>query len=184
MIDATVIQELLLYFARFVPVETRKEIFKQPASSRLPGYEELRAEILALPETQAFREIDSFVLSINDKFVSERVRNSKKHLLFIEYGHINITKPGGIIYNDISLTLSVACSLSEANTDMLTEALKMQRNLEIIKIILADMKNQNDICPATKYLDFPTDLMPLDPSLFFGHAGWAATFKRQKTILA
>lgn len=183
MIDATVIQELLLYFAHFAPVETRKEIFKQPATSRLPGYEELRAEILALPETQAFPEIDSFVLSINDKFVSERVRNSKEHLLFIEYGHINITKPSGIVYNDIALTLSVACSLSEANTDMVTEALKMQRNLEIIKTILADMQSRNDICPAIKYLDFPTNLMPLDPSLFFGHAGWAATFKRQKTIV-
>lgn len=184
MIDVTVIQDLLLYFARFAPVETRKEIFKQPVSSRLLGYEELRTEILALPETQAFPEIDSFILSISDKFVSERVRNSKRHLLFIEYGHINITKPGGIVYNDISLTLSVACSLSEANTDMLTEALKMQRNLEIIKDILTDMKTHNELCPALKYLDFPTDLMPLDPSLFFGHAGWAANFKRQKTILS
>lgn len=50
MIDAAIIQELILYFAKFVPVSTRKDIFKQPAASRLPGYEELKAEVLALPE--------------------------------------------------------------------------------------------------------------------------------------
>lgn len=183
MIDAAIIQELTLYFARFVPVRTRQEIFRQPAVSRLPGYDELKAEILSLPETLAFPEIDSFIISINDKFVSERVRNSKKHLLFVEYGHISLNKPSGIIYNEIGLTLSVACELSESNSDMLTEALKMQRNLEIMKTIFEDMKRQNDICPAIRYMDFPTDLMPLDPSLFFNHAGWAATFTRKKTIV-
>lgn len=183
MIDAAIIQELILYFAKFVPYNARKEIFKQPTASRLPGYEELKAEVLALPETQAFPDIDSFIISINDKFVSERVRSSKKHLLFVEYGHITLSKPSGIIYNETGLTLSVACELSEANSDMLTEALKMQRNLGIMKVILEDMKMQNDICPAIKYINFPTDLMPLDPSLFFNHAGWAATFSRKKTIV-
>lgn len=183
MIDAAIIQELVLYFAKFVSVSARKEVFKQPVASRMPGYEELKAEVLALPETQAFPDIDSFIISINDKFVSERVRNSKKHLLFIEYGHINLRKTTGIVYNEIGLTLSVACELSEANADMLTEALKMQRNLEIMKAILEDMKIQNDICPAIQHIGFPTDLMPLDPSLFFNHAGWAATFTRKKTIV-
>lgn len=182
MIDDAIIQEIILYFAKFIPIATRKEVFKQPAASRVPGYVELKSEILAIPETQAFPEIDSFIVSINDKFVSERVRNSKKHLLFVEYGHINLNKPAGIIYNDIGLTLSIACELSEANADMLTEALKMQRNLEIMKIIFEDMKNENDICPAMKHLNFPADLMPLDPSLFFNHAGWAASFTRKKTI--
>lgn len=180
MIDAAIIQEIILYFAKFVSAAVRKEIFKQPAASRLSGYDELKAEILALPETQAFPEIDSFILSINDKFVSERVRNSKKHLLFVEYGHISLSKPSGVVYNEVGLTLSIACELSEANSDMLTEALKMQRNLEIMKDIFEDMKKENDHCPVVQYLDFPADLMPLDPSLFFNHAGWAASFTRKK----
>lgn len=183
MIDAAMIQEVILYFARFVPMKTRKEIFRQPATSRLPGYEELKAEILTLSETQAFPEIDSFIVSINDKFVSERVRNSKKHLLFVEYGHINVIRPSGIIYNEMGLTLSVACELSDTTTDMLTESLKMQRNLEIIRAIFEDMKKQNELCPALKFIDFPADLMPLDPSLFFNHAGWAASFIRKQTVV-
>lgn len=183
MIDAAIIQELILYFAKFVPVSTRKDIFKQPAASRLPGYEELKAEVLALPEHQAFPEIDSFIVSINDKFVADRVRNSKQHLLFVEYGHINLTKPSSMIYNEIGLTLSVACSLSETNADMLTEGLKMQRNLEMMKTIFEDMKKENNVCPVVEYLNFPADLMPLDPSLFFNHAGWAASFTRKKTVI-
>lgn len=183
MIDATVIQEIILYFARFVPVAARREIFKQPAASRLPGYEELKTEILALPETQVFPEIDSFIVSINDKFVSDRIRNSKKHLLFIEYGNIQIIKPSGITYNETALTLTVACELAESNSDMLTEALKMQRNLEIMQTIFNNMQAENDTCSIMKYIDIPATLMPLDPSLFFSHAGWAASFTRKKIAL-
>lgn len=183
MIDATVIQEIILYFARFVPVAARREVFKQPVISRPSGYDELKAEILSLPEFNSFPEIDSFIVSINDKFVSERVRNSKKHLLFIEYGNIQIVKPSGITYNETALTLTVACELAENNSDMLTEALKMQRNLEIMQTIFNNMQAENDNCSITKYIDFPATLMPLDPTLFFGHAGWAAAFTRKKIAL-
>ena len=36
------------------------------------------------------------------------------------------------------------------------------------------------ICPVIQHIGFPTVLIPLNPSLFFNHAGWAATFTRKK----
>lgn len=183
MIHTQTISELITYFARFIPLDVRKEIFRQPAASRPPFYDELKADIMAVPSGMAFPEIDSFIVSINDKFVADRVRNSKRHLLFLEYGTIKITSPNTVVCNETALSLSVACALSETNADMITEALRMQRNLEIINIILQDMKRETDRCPVVKYINFPTDLTPLDPTLFFGHAGWSASFTRKHTVL-
>lgn len=183
MIQTTVIQEIITYFARFVPVSVRKEVLKQTSTSRFAGYEETSMDMLAVPEEKAFKDFDTFVVSVNHKLVADRVKNSRQFLLFVEYGDIKVFADNGITRNDVGLSISVACELNEANNDMLNEAMKMQRGLELMQAILEDMKNENEVCSILEYATSQVQLMPLDPSLFFGHAGWAASFTRKQIVI-
>lgn len=70
MISTTIIQDLIIYFARFVPVRVRKEMLKQPQNARFAGYEEVKADVLSISEVQALPDFDSFVVSVNNKLVS------------------------------------------------------------------------------------------------------------------
>ena len=85
--------KLFRYFSRFVSINVLKETMIQPEFSRFQGYSEIQAEILTdfMDITQNVRipEIEKFVLSINEKFVSEKIKNSKGLILFVEYGNIS-----------------------------------------------------------------------------------------------
>ena len=73
--------------------------------------------------------------------------------------------------------------MNEANNDMLNEAMKMQRGLELIQLILTDMQEESKNCGVLEFGTSPVQVMPLDPSLFFGHGGWAASFVRKQTVI-
>ena len=96
MISTTIIQDLIIYFARFVPVRVRKEMLKQPQNTRFAGYEEVKADVLNISEVQALPDFDSFVVSVNNKLVSDRVKNSRNFMLFIEYGDIKVLTANGV----------------------------------------------------------------------------------------
>ncbi len=183
MISTTIIQDLIIYFARFVPLRVRKEMLKQPQNTRFAGYEEVKADILNVSEVQALPDFDSFVVSVNNKLVSDRVKNSRNFMLFIEYGDIKVLTANGVTHNEVGLSVSVACELNEANNDMLNEAMKMQRGLELMQLILTDMQEESKNCGVLEFVTSPVQVMPLEPSLFFGHGGWAASFVRKQTVI-
>ena len=175
MISTTIIQDLIIYFARFVPVRVRKEMLKQPQNARFAGYEEVKVDVLNISEVQALPDFDSFVVSVNNKLVSDRVKNSRNFMLFIEYGDIKVLKANGVTRNEVGLSVSVACELNEA--------MKMQRGLELMQLILTDMQEESKNCGVLEFATSPIQVMPLDPSLFFGHGGWAASFIRKQTVI-
>jgi hypothetical protein len=183
MITPNLIKELLLYFAKYVKKDVRETLFKIPKGSRPSEYAELQAEIMAIDESHAFPDIRSFILSINEAYVSDRVKMQKDRVLFVEYGDISVTKTTGQVYNNTRIAISVACNINESNNDMITEAIKMQRNLDILKKILVDMQADNKRCGLVHPLELPSSITPLDPSLFFWNGGWTAHFSRQDLIL-
>lgn len=183
MITPNLVKELLLYFARYVEKEVRAGIFKMPKASRTPEYAELEADILAIDDSRAFPDVRSFILSINEKYVSDRVKMQADRVLFVEYGNISLTRTTGQVYNDTRLAISVASNLNEANNDMITEAIKMQRNLDILHAILNDLQKDNKRCGLIKPLELPASIIPLDPTLFFWCGGWTAHFNRRDLVL-
>ena len=140
-------------------------------------------DVLNISEVQALPDFDSFVVSVNNKLVSDRVKNSRNFMLFIEYGDIKVLTANGVTRNEVGLSVSVACELNEANNDMLNEAMKMQRGLELMQLILTDMQEESKNCGVLEFATSPIQVMPLDPSLFFGHGGWAASFIRKQTVI-
>ena len=61
--------------------------------------------------------------------------------------------------------------------------MKMQRWLELMQLILTDMREESKNCGVLEFVTSPVQVMPLEPSLFFGHGGWAVSFVRKQTVI-
>ena len=179
--------KLFRYFSRFVPLKVLKEIMIQPEHSRLSGYSEINAEILADLEPEVrIPEIEKFVFSSNEKFVSERIKNSKGIILFVEYGNIaaNFKIANGV---KESIFVTVAHNFSNTNNDNLNEVILMNRCLDILMSILQQMiadEGQLDFCLSIELITMPVDIQVVDPSVFYGCGGWAAIFQNSTTLIS
>jgi len=181
--------KLFRYFSRFVPVPVLKEIMIQPDQSQKSGYAEIQSEILLEPSDPLLNvrilEIEKFVFSINEKFVSDRIKNSKSFILFVEYGNIaaNFLKANGV---NQSIAITVAHNFSNTNNDNLNEVLRMNRCLEILLLIIRQMiadMGKIDYCASLKLITMPVDIQVVDPSSFYGCGGWCAMFQNSTTFV-
>jgi len=179
---------LFRYFSRFIPIEVLKEIMIQPEHSKFPGYFEIQAEILknsASLQNVRIPQIEKFIFSINEKFVSERIRNSKGIILFVEYGNISadLKRANGIKQ---SIAVTVAHNFSDTNNDNLNEVVLMNRCLNILLRIIQQMftdMGQLDFCSSLELITVPIDIQVVDPSSFYGCGGWCAMFQNSQTIV-
>ncbi|MDR0681761.1 MAG: hypothetical protein LBG15_07940 [Dysgonamonadaceae bacterium] len=178
--------KLFRYFSRFVPVPVLQEVMIQPEGSRYPGYSEIESEILSSSEDSArIPDIEKFVLSINENFLSERVKNAKSYILYVEYGNItaDFQKANGVKQ---TLGITVAHNFNDANHDNLNEVLLMDRCLNLLTTILRQMivdQKQLDFCSSIDLITMPVEILPVDPISFYGCGGWAAMFKNATTVL-
>ena len=179
--------KLFRYFARFVPADVLKETMVQPERSRLAGYAEIQSEILADVARGDVRipQIEKFVFSINEKFVSEKIKNSKGFILFVEYGNISASfKQASGVKQSIAVT--VAHNFSDTNNDNLNEVLMMNRCLEMLMLIIRQMfadMGQLDFCSSMELITTQVDIQVVDPTMFYGCGGWCAIFQNSQTIL-
>jgi len=179
MNDVELIRQLFLYYARFVPKKVLTALAAQPKSDRSPGYDELLADALALPNDRIIPEIEAFVFSINEKYVSDNIKAVKGVVLFVEYGQVTVMQTP-LIKSDIALAVTVGSEFSPTNRDMLEEILMMQKNhshlTKIIAAMVADQREQVEC--GLEYISFPAEIYPVEPQLFYNHGGWVAMFKR------
>jgi len=177
--------ELFKYFARFVPKKALEEIFIQPTSSRKTGYDQIKTEILSLPDDNVIVDIEKFVVSANENFVSDKIKNAQGVILFIEYGRVDVDHH---IIKGIreSLAVTVACDFSTKNHDNLNEILLMNRCLEILDRIIRRMgvdQQDLDFCAEAELISEPVEIHIVEPASFYGFGGWCAMFQNAKTDL-
>lgn len=176
--------DLYKYFSKFVPAEVLQKSFVQSENSRLPGYAEITAEVLNYSASRK-PEIDTFVVSINEKFVSDKMKNSKEFILFVEYGKISYTPDvdKGVAEH---IAITVAHNISDKNTDNLNELLIMNRCFDILKDIIDTMhaeQSELEFCSGQQLVTYPVEFSVVEPEMFYGCGGWAAIFKTAKTEL-
>ena len=176
--------DLFRYFSKFVPKSVLDKIFAQPSHSRLAGYDEVRTDVLAVPDTQVLAEFDTFVVSVNENFVSERIKNSAGYILFVEYGEFSIdhSVPEGV---KEWISVAVARNFSDSNNDSVNELLLMNKCFVLLDNILQAMfaeQNELEFCDGS-LAAMPVTIQPIEPAMFYGCAGWVAKFKKINTIL-
>jgi hypothetical protein len=172
------------YFARFVSKDALRPVFIQPDRSRMPGYAETEAEVMASPDTDVIPAIARYVVSVNENFVSGRIRNVKGFLLFVEYGKISVNHD---VMEGVrqSLAVTVVHPFSDTNGDNLNEILLMNEALEILDRILRRMNERQhelSFCGGA-LLQWPAEIHPVEPALFYGCGGWSALFANSYTLL-
>jgi hypothetical protein len=187
--DKDLIISMFHYFSRFVPLNVLREMLIQPDVSRLSGYSEVETEVLrdtpTLTLTVRIPEIKKFICSINENFVSERIKNSNGFILVIEYRNITVDFEKLNGFRQL-LAVTVAHNFSDANYDNLNELLSMSRCLDLLLFILRQMKadqSQIDFCSDIQLLTMPVNIIPVDPVSLYGFGGWSALFHQTKTIL-
>lgn len=176
---------LFKYFSKFVSKEVLEGIFIQPDNSRKTGYSEIESEILAQSDNNVIDEIEKFVVSINENFISERIKNSHGFILFVEYGKLNVdhNTEKGIVQ---SLAVTVAYNFSDNNNDNLNEIIHMNKCLDILDKILRRMgeeQSELDFCANSELITYPAEIQAVDPMSFYGCGGWCAMFTNANTIL-
>jgi hypothetical protein len=176
---------LFKYFAGFVPKSELAKIFIQPLSSRNAGYSLIKAEVMASGNERVIPELEKYVFSINENFVSEKIKNSKSFILFVEYGKMSYN-PEIAKGMQQTVAVSVAHHFSDTNNDNPNEALLMNRCLELLTGILRRMQedqHEPDFCAGGELIHFPVEIQPVDPMSFYGCGGWMALFNNSYTIL-
>jgi hypothetical protein len=168
---------LFLYFAQFVPRDVSNGIFIQPHPSRKAGYSQPEADIMNLPGTHVIPAITRYVVSVNENFVAERIRNLNGFMLFVEYGKIRFDRNGAEGVRQ-TFALTVAHPFGDANADNPNEALLMNEALHILHRILQrmdDEQREQRFCGITM-VTYPVEIRPVDPVAFYGCGGWTASF--------
>ena len=178
--------DIFKYYAQFVPRAVLKRYFIQPNTSQRAGYEALTSEMLEMDDSAVMPDIGAYVCSINEKFISERIRNANKFILFVEYGKFNVdyTVKDGI---EETLTVSVVHNFSDANNDNLNEVILMDACYQILQKIIKKMhadQNTLDWCADALLVEYPLEMEVIDPMAFYGCGGWCAKLKRINTELA
>jgi len=178
------ILSLFKYFAGFVSKPELAKIFIQPGSSRRPGYSQVETEVMTSGNERVIPELEKYIFSINENFVSEKIKNAKSFILFVEYGKISYD-PERMDGVQQSLAVSVAHPFSDNNNDNPNEAILMNRCLELLTDILRRMQsdqNELDFCGG-ELVRFPVEIQPVEPAAFYGCGGWTAIFNNSYTIL-
>lgn len=178
-----IIITLFKYFSKFVSKDILQAMLVNPEGSQQPGYAEIEAEILNQPDDYIIDDIEMFVFSTNEKFVSDRMKNVEKISLFVEYGAFNYnpTTPLGIRQK---LAVHVAFPYSMANNDNLNETLLMNRMHNVLCTVLDQMEaDQADLefCGTRELISFPAEIVPIEPMLFYDRSGWMAIFDHSVT---
>lgn len=184
MDNSDVLIDFFKYFSKFVPKEVLQDMFKLPEASKEKGYGQLMTEILNQSSDSIIDDISLFMFSANEKFVSDRIKDSNKDIiLFVEYGSIkyNPTATNGVKER---LAITVAREFNVSNNDALNEVLIMNQCNNILKNILKKMDaDQNELDFCHSLINFPVELLPVDSTSFFGNCGWTAIFETTKNEL-
>jgi len=177
------ILNIFRYYSRFVPKSVLNDLFSQPPVSRSSGYDELVAEMIAQDDNHVIAGIGAFIVSSNDSFVRDSVRNAKGITLFIEYGAFSYdsTVTDGVTEK---MGISICHEYNMSNNDNLQEALLMNDCNNILNEILEQMQTDQtelEAC-ALKLIMFPAIIHPIVPELFEGRIGWTALFDNENSV--
>lgn len=71
-----VILDLFKFYAKFVPKPVLKKMFAK-TSKQLPGYNEVKAEVLSTSDDHVIPDIDAYIFSPNEEFLSKKMKNQK-----------------------------------------------------------------------------------------------------------
>ncbi len=174
-----IIQDIFQYFARFIPKAALAEAFQAPGA---PGYDALKAAVLALPDDAVIPELTAFIFGPDEDSVRERISAVKGPYLFVDYSAATSYIDSVDVKTDkMHLGVTVAVPTAE-DTDQPSLALLQDETLRIICAIRRQLRADSYDDPSLEWL--PMEASTLTPFLAKGLAnstGWALELNSQMT---
>jgi hypothetical protein len=184
MIPSDHLRSILLYFARFVGKDYVALNFKEPEYSRLVGYDELVADLQALPQDRVIADLKTFVFSINKQLVFDATKAGEDMVLFVEYGAMDLKYNPRMSDLDTTLSITVLSDFNKCNSDGIQEFCLSNRIFTIVNQILDALQSDSeslDWCDG-KLINGQVDFTPVPPETFEGKGGWNAILKQFKNV--
>lgn len=166
---------LFNYFAQFVPISARRKTW---AMTDYSAGNPMVINLLNISNDRAIHDIDTYILSANPDYVSNSVRNADGMILFVEYGE-GTFNPESLTPFSMRLAVTVATKIDSSNSDNLSESISLSHTLAILRTLLECMNYDRQSlasCAISELISFPCEIVPVDPSSFFGYGGFTAFF--------
>lgn len=168
------IQDLLLYFAKYLNRQVVLDTFRNGSSSD-PDYDTLLARVNELPELGRITSIKHLAFGDSIDKVRRAINGFSGLYLFVDYGTIVSIRDRKESWSDtLSVAVTVAGKISD-QADLIEEQLLSDRTLAILNIIRAWMVADSS---SYAWLQIMSDRHQMDPfvSPELKSIGWSLTF--------
>lgn len=171
----TLLQEIFLYFAKYIHTSVMERIFTKAAADGSP-YRLLREKAMATAEG-IFPEITDYIFGVDEETVRQRISYVRGTYMFVDYGNISSSEDSRSVKSDeFNLAVTIARPRSSASVDMAEEILLADSLLQIVAAIRNDMR-RDDSDSFVQRLMFPHDIIPFFAAELSNSSGWTLMFK-------
>ena len=172
--------DIFKYFAQFVPQAVLLELFDENKLNDAV-YDDLKAYVEALTDP-ILPGIDKFIISQDEDAIKDIVNKTDGYLMMVEYSVIQGDALDQMGMRDMSSSLSVTIAhhFKNKKLDHITEAVLMQRCLDMMKVIVSTMTEDNSVSALKDYAQGSITIGPLGQGEgtfgLYGSVGYIMTF--------
>lgn len=174
------VKDLILFFVQYVKESAREHLVKTLSKTSIGT--EIASEIQSISTDKAIANIDLLIISINADYVSKVIRDYKQTICLVEYNLVDGQIDGRNI--DASIAISISIITPILQQDLISECIALDDSFSatttLIKTMIADY-NDLEHCPDNKLIT-QFEIIPIDPSKFYGRSGWTTQFTKSIKI--
>lgn len=165
-----IIRDIFLYFAQFVSKDVLRDAF---LAANAPGYAELKAECLELPDTRVIQSIESFIIGPDEESVRRRISATAGMYLFIDYGAATSYIDSMDVKTD-KMHIGITCAIpTPEDSDQPSQVLYQDKTLAVIKTIRDTMRADSYDNPSLEWLPMEaSSVSPFIAKSLAGSTGW------------
>jgi hypothetical protein len=177
--------DIIKYFAKFPLKAGVLKNFKVDGTD-IEGYTALVDYITNLTPHSVIPTITDFIITQNDKTLSDRLRSINGWFMLIETGGISVGSFNDARVRDskFSIQITIAHHWDGRTLDTISEALLSDKALSLQNTLISELKKDDaELCASKRWLDNPYQLEPIEPFLLFESIGWQLTITRNYNSL-
>ena len=165
-----IIRDIFLYFAQFVSKDVLRDAF---LAANAPGYAELKAAALALPDTRVIPAIKSFIIGPDEEAVRQRIAAATGLYIFIDYGAATSYIDSYDVKTD-KMHIGITCAIpTPEDTDQPSLVLFQDETLSVVKTIRDAMRADSYDTPSLEWLPMEaSSVTPFLAKALAGSTGW------------
>lgn len=177
--NATLIQDIFKYFAKFPLMAGVLKNFNRPASDPADAYDTFKAAIAAITPNSLITDLNDYIFGVDIMSVKKRVEAINGIYLFVDYGNIydTLLEPMKTEQGEFNISVTIARKTQPDDKDQIEQILLADKTLGMITELKDTAKYDANRNHFLKNLTFPAEISPLFVPDLFNSVGWTMTFR-------